>query len=389
MAGVISSRVPPHADANAVTRVLGELRAAGAPVVDLTESNPTRCGIAYSPALLNSLASPEALHYDPQPFGLPSARAAVADDQRRRGASIDPAQVVLTASTSEAYAWLFKLLCNPGDAVLVPRPSYPLFDHLTALEGIAAHPYALEYHGRWTIDVESIRRAPANVRALLVVSPNNPTGSFITGAELEQMSFVCRSRGWALIADEVFADYPLEAIDPVTDVEGRSDVLSFTLGGLSKTVGLPQLKLGWCIAGGPPAEMDAALGALELIADSYLSVGTPVQLAVPYLLREGGAIRAAIQSRVRENLAALRAAAARYPACEVLKVEGGWSAVIRIPSTRPEEDLVLDLLRRERILVHPGYFFDFAREAYVVVSLLPIRAVFDESSARLLQFLSV
>ena len=386
---MISRRVPPSTEANAITRVLGELRAAGVPIVDLTESNPTQCGIAYSPALLDSLASPEALHYDPQPFGLPSARAAVADDQRRRGASIDPAQVVLTASTSDAYAWLFKLLCNPGDAVVVPQPSYPLFDHLTALEGIAAHPYALEYQGRWTIDVDSIRRAPSNVRALLVVSPNNPTGSFITGAELAQMSAVCRSRGWALIADEVFADYPLEAIDPVTDIAGRSDVLSFTLGGLSKTVGLPQLKLGWCIAGGPPAERDAALGALELIADSYLSVGTPVQVAAPQLLREGGAIRAAIHSRVRENLAALRAAAARYPACEVLKVEGGWSAVIRIPSTRPEEDLVLDLLRRERILVHPGYFFDFAREAYVVVSLLPIRAVFDESSARLLQFLSV
>jgi len=386
---VFSRRVPPHAEANAVTRVLGELRAAGVPIVDLTESNPTRCGIAYSPALLDSLASPEALHYDPQPFGLPSARAAVADDQRRRGASIDPAQVVLTASTSEAYAWLFKLLCNPGDGVLVPQPSYPLFDHLTALESIAAHPYALEYHGRWTIDVESIRRAPSSVRALLVVSPNNPTGSFISGAELDQLSAVSRSRGWTLIADEVFADYPLEAIDPVTDIEGRSDVLSFTLGGLSKTVGLPQLKLGWCIAGGPPAERDAALDALELIADSYLSVGTPVQVAAPQLLREGGAIRAAIHTRVRENLAALRAAAARYPACEVLKVEGGWSAVIRIPSTRPEEDLVLDLLRRERILVHPGYFFDFAREAYVVVSLLPVRDVFDESSARLLQFLSV
>ena len=386
---MFSRRVPPHAEANAVTRVLGELRAAGVPIVDLTESNPTRCGIAYSPALLDSLASPEALHYDPQPFGLPSARAAVADDQRRRGASIDPAQVVLTASTSEAYAWLFKLLCNPGDGVLVPQPSYPLFDHLTALEGIAAHPYALEYHGRWTIDVESIRRAPSSVRALLVVSPNNPTGSFISGAELDQLSAVSRSRGWTLIADEVFADYPLEAIDPVTDIAGRSDVLSFTLGGLSKTVGLPQLKLGWCIAGGPPAERDAALDALELIADSYLSVGTPVQVAAPQLLREGGAIRAAIHTRVRENLAALRAAAARYPACEVLKVEGGWSAVIRIPSTRPEEDLVLDLLRRERILVHPGYFFDFAREAYVVVSLLPVRDVFDESSARLLQFLSV
>jgi aspartate/methionine/tyrosine aminotransferase len=385
---VISRRVLPHAEANAVTQALVELRAGGAAIVDLTESNPTRCGITYPAGLLDALADARALQYDPQPFGLPAARAAVAADQRRRGVDVDPAHVVLTASTSEAYAWLFKLLCDPGDAVLVPHPSYPLFEHLTALEGIAAHPYALEYHGRWTIDMDSIGRAPSNVRALLIVSPNNPTGSFVTAAEVEQLSDACRSRGWALIADEVFADYPLESAGPLTDIAVRSDVLSFTLGGLSKTVGLPQLKLGWCIAGGPPAERDAALRALELIADSYLSVGTPVQVAAQRLLRDGASIRAAIQARIRENLAALRAAAARHPACETLKVEGGWSAVIRVPSTRSEEDLVLDLLRREHILVYPGYFFDFAREAYVVVSLLPNRAVFDEASARLLQFLS-
>jgi hypothetical protein len=385
---VISRRVPPHAEANTVSRALAELRAGGAEFIDLTESNPTRCGIAYPERLLDALADAQALHYEPQPFGLPAARLAVAEDQRRRGVTVDPAQVVLTASTSEAYAWLFKLLCDPGDAVLVPRPSYPLFEHLTALEGIAAHPYPLEYHGRWTIDTDAIERAPSNVRALLIVSPNNPTGSFVTAGELQQLSDVCRSRGWALIADEVFADYPLESAGAVTDIAARSGMLAFTLGGLSKTVGLPQLKLGWCIAGGPPAERDAALRALELIADSYLSVGTPVQVAAPHLFRDGASIRAAIQARIRENLTAVRAAAARHPSCETLKVEGGWSAVIRVPSTRSEEDLVLDLLRRERILVYPGYFFDFAREAYVVVSLLPNRAVFEEASARLLQFLS-
>jgi len=385
---VISGRLPAHADSNAVTRALEELRAAGATIADLTESNPTRCRIPYPPGLLDSLADAKALEYEPHPFGLPAARSAVASDQQRRGVTVDPAHVVLTASTSEAYGWLFKLLCNPGDAVLVPRPSYPLVEHLTALEGIAAHPYVLDYHGRWAIDVDSVRAAPGNVRALLVVSPNNPTGSFVTAGELQDLAALCRSRGWALIADEVFADYPLEAAGYVTDIAARSDVLSFTLAGLSKTAGLPQLKLGWCIAGGPPAERNEALGALELIADSYLSVGTPVQVAASRLLDEGASIRAAIQARVARNLKALRVAAARHPACEVLRMEGGWSAVIRVPSTRPEEQLPLDLLRTERILVHPGYFFDFPRETYVVISLLPPDELFDDASARLLQFVT-
>ena len=383
---MISQRVPPHARANAVTTLLAELRGKGAAVCDLTESNPTRCGIPYPSGLLDALADAEAMRYDPQPFGLPAARAAVAEDQQRRGVSIDPSNVVLTASTSEAYAWLFKLLCNPGEAVLVPRPSYPLFDHLTSLEGVTAHSYALEYHGRWTIDVESIRRAPPNVRALLLVSPNNPTGSCVSGAELQTLAAICRSHEWALIADEVFADYALDATEWPTDIAARGDVLSFTLGGLSKTVGLPQLKLGWCILGGHDRERMPALRALELIADSYLSVSTPVQVAAPRLLRDGAAIRAAIHARLRHNLATLRAHAARHPACEVLKVEGGWSAVVRVPSTQSEEDLTLDLLRREQILVHPGYFFDFPREAYVVVSLLPEPAAFADASARLLQF---
>lgn len=383
-----SHRLPSDTKANAVTKALEELRTAGVPIVDLTESNPTRCGISYPAGLLEPLADRQALKYDPRPFGLPDARAAVAADQQRRGARVDPAHVVLTASTSEGYAWLFKLLCDPGDAVLVPQPSYPLFEHLTALEGITAHPYAIDYHGRWSIDGESLHAAPQTVRALLVVSPNNPTGSFLTAAEVREVSAVCRARGWALIVDEVFADYRLDPSDAVTDVAATSDVLTFSLAGMSKTVGLPQLKLGWCIAGGPPSERDEALGALELIADSYLSVGTPVQVAAPRLLAEGAAIRAAIHARVRQNLAVLRQAAGKWPACEILRTEGGWSAVIRVPALRPEEQLTLDLLRMERILVHPGYFFDFPREAYVVVSLLPPPDLFRQASARLLQFVS-
>jgi aspartate/methionine/tyrosine aminotransferase len=315
-----------------------------------------------------------------------AARRAVAEDQRRRGVTVDPAHVVLTASTSEAYSWLFKLLCNHGDSVLVPRPSYPLFDHLTALEGVRAHPYAIEYHGRWEIDIESLAAAPPDVRALLVVSPNNPTGSFLTGEEFQRVVTLCRQRQWVLIVDEVFADYPLEARRPLTDIAARSEVLCFTLAGLSKTIGLPQLKLGWLIAGGPAAERDAALAALEVIADSYLSVGTPVQVAAPTLLSTGASIRTSIQGRIRSNLSTLRTMAGEFPASEVLRADGGWSAVVRVPSTRGEESLVLDLLRAERVLVHPGYFFDFPREAYLVVSLLPPEESFADAVARLLRF---
>jgi hypothetical protein len=354
----------------------------------LTESNPTRVGIPYPANLLNALADPSAAVYDPEPFGLLQARQAVAADHQRRGADVRPEQVVLTASTSEAYSWLFKLLCDPGDSVLVPRPSYPLFDHLTALEGVHAAAYDLEYHGRWSIDMSSLAAAPATVRALLVVSPNNPTGSYLSIDELTQVTRICHDRGWALIVDEVFADYPLDADTPLTDIATRSDVLTFSLAGLSKTVGLPQLKLGWMIAGGPPQERDEALTVLELIADTFLSVATPVQVAASHLLTMGAAVREAIQQRVRENLGALRDAAARVPACDVLPVEGGWSAVLRVPSVVPEERLVLDLLERERIVVHPGYFFDFPDEAYLIISLLPERHVFTDAAPRLLRVAS-
>jgi alanine-synthesizing transaminase len=385
---VFSRRLLPHAEENALSKAIAALRSENAPIVDLTESNPTRAAIPYRDDLLASLADSEALRYEPHPFGLPSARDAVAADQGRRGARVDPARVVLTASSSEAYSWLFKLLCDPGEGVLVPQPSYPLFEHLTALDGVRLHPYALEYHGRWTVDIDAIAAAPDDIRAVLVVSPNNPTGSYLAEDQFRHLSKVCRDRRWALIADEVFADYPLDVANPLTDIAARDEVLSFTLAGLSKSVGLPQLKLGWCIVGGPKPERDAALSALELIADSYLSVGTPVQLALPELLDRGGAIRTAIQERIRQNLAALRAAVGHHPACDLLRTEGGWSAVVRVPATRREEQLALDLLRTERILVHPGYFFGFPAGAHVVVSLLPSPDVFEGGVARLLTFVN-
>ena len=385
---MFSTRLPDHSETNTVSRAVEALRGQGTPFIDLTESNPTRVGLPYPDNLMAPLSNRRGLQYEPHPLGLASARQAIAADFARRGGVVDPAHVVLSASTSESYSWLFKLLCDPGDFVLVPRPSYPLFDHLTRLEAVRATPYDLEYHGRWEIDFATIASAPSSTRALSIVSPNNPTGSYVSAAELERLLAICRERRWALVADEVFADYPLEALSPVTDIASRADVLSFSLGGASKSLGLPQVKLGWMIVGGPSAERAAALRALEVIADTFLSVGTPIQAAAAELLEAAVHVRDAIHGRVRGNLAWARRVAREYPSCELLRVEGGWFAVLRVPATRSEERLVLDLLASERILVHPGYFFDFRHEAFLVVSLLPREDDFVDAFARMLRTVS-
>ncbi len=382
---MLSSRLPPSLHTNALTLALEAKRRRGAPVVDLTESNPTHVGLSYPADLLAPLADPAGLQYDPQPLGLWPARAAVAADFRRRGIVISADRVALTSSTSEAYALLFKVLCAAGDRVLVPRPSYPLFEHLARLESVTAVPYDLEYHGSWRIDVPSITRAagPA-MRALLIVSPNNPTGSFVHRDDLAAVSALCAERGWALIGDEVFADYPLDEAPQATHVLAQSDALTFSLGGLSKSCGLPQIKLGWIGVGGPAAAVDEALHGYEMVADTYLSVSTPVQVAAGALLERGADIRRQILARVRQNLATLRAQAASFPAASVLPVEGGWSAVVQVPSVRSEEQLTLELLERDDVLVHPGYFFDFLREAFIVVSLLIEPAAFEAAVRRVL-----
>jgi aspartate/methionine/tyrosine aminotransferase len=373
---------------NALSLAVQSVRGAGVDVIDLTQSNPTQVGIDYPADLLEALGDERALRYDPHPLGLLSARRAVADDFARRGSIVDPASVVLSASTSEAYSWIFKLLCDPGTSVLVPRPSYPLFEHLTRLESVRAVPYELRYHGRWEIDFDSVAAAPTNTKAVLLVSPNNPTGSYVSRAEAAALEAMCQQRGWALIADEVFADYPLDPDAAVTEVVRTSPVLSFTLGGASKTVGLPQVKIAWMVVDGPSKVCDAALTGLELIADTYLSVSTPVQVALPSLLSRGRAVHASIRDRVTRNLAAARVVAQRYDACDLLPVEGGWSAVIRVPGVRAEDALVIDLVRQQHVLAHPGYFFDFPHEAFVVVSLLPPEAIFAEGLERLLRFAS-
>ena len=385
---MLSNRLPGHAEVNALSRAVMAVKAAGAPLVDLTESNPTRVGLPYPADLLIAAASEQALRYDPQPLGLRSAREAVSADYARRQVQIDPSHIVLSASTSEAYSWLFKLLCDPGDGVLVPQPSYPLFEHLTRLDAVRAIPYRLEYHGRWEIDLDSVAAAPADVRAILLVSPNNPTGSFVSAREAEGLATIAHERGWAIISDEVFAEYVLEAHAPPTEIAHDAGVLSFTLGGASKSLGLPQIKLAWMIVGGPQRQRDEALSALELIADTFLSVNTPVQVAAPDLFRRASAIRHAIQQRVMRNLARARDVARAYSSCEMLPVEGGWSAVVRVPATRGEDALVVELVERQQILVHPGFFFDFPHESFVVVSLLPAEDAFAEGFERLLRYTS-
>lgn len=379
-----SGRLPRDLSPNPLAQALARARAAGRPIADLTESNPTRVGLPYPDDLLAPLGGSAGLAYRPEPFGLDSARAAVAADYRRRGVAVEPARVILSASTSEAYSWLFKLLCDPGDRVLVPRPSYPLFEHLTALEGVEARPYDLERHAEWHVDVAALAaRMDARTKAVLVVSPNNPTGSTLDAGTLDALADACAARGVAIIGDEVFADYRLDG-GATCSVLQQARAVAFGLGGLSKSVGLPQVKVAWIAAAGPDAEVARALRGLEIVADTFLSVSTPAQLALPHLLDRGGSVRTAIQARLERNLTALRHAAAGTPAVTLLPVTGGWSAVLQVPALRSEESLVLSLLEEDGVLVHPGYFFDFQEEAYLVVSLLPDPAVFDRGAAAVL-----
>jgi aspartate/methionine/tyrosine aminotransferase len=363
-----SSRLRFTTEPNALTALLEARRRAGASILDLTVSNPTLAEIPYpSEDIRTALADPGLLRYEPTPRGLASARAAVAAE-----AGVAPDDVLLTASTSESYAYLFKLLCDPGDSVLAPEPSYPLFSYLTALEGVELVPYPLVFDGAWHIDLAALEAARGpRTRAILVVSPNNPTGSYLKVDELRRLETL----GLPLIVDEVFAGYP--AIDDPGRVVGAARAaeagLVFSLGGLSKSAGLPQLKLGWIVGGGPGRA--AALERLDLIADSYLSVATPVMLALPRLLDLGAEVRARIQERVARNRAAL--AARLPPSTTLLPSEGGWSAVLRFPATRTDEEMALTLLGEHDTLVQPGYFFDFPRGTFIVVSLLPPPACFD------------
>lgn len=355
----------------------------GGPLFDLTTSNPTHVGLPYPvPQLAAALGQPGVSRHDPDPFGSLTARAAVCQDHARRGIAIAPDRLVLTASSSESYSFLFRLLGNPGDVVLVPTPSYPLFEYLAALDGLVVRPYRLWFDGDgWRVDVSSVDLTGAC--ALVMVNPNNPTGSLPSDEELAAIATMCAQQGVALISDEVFADYAFAPRpDAAPSALGRgSPALTFALGGLSKGSGLPQLKLGWIAVDGPPACVAEALNRLELIADTYLSVGAPVQLALPELMALAAPVRAAIRSRIQTNRATMTAVLGNG-LVRALPSEAGWAAILRVPHVIDDEAWAIALADQDQVLVQPGYFFDLAMGATLVVSLLPDPDVFEAGCKR-------
>ena len=416
---------------NRFTQAVEEARAGGAKLLDLTASNPTRVGLRYdSAAILGALCSERALDYDPQAKGLLSAREAVAryySEQCLSGgrdaagnastagipdktAAIDPERIVLTASTSEGYSYVFRLLCNAGDELLVPKPSYPLFEFLADLQDVKLVPYPLIYDHGWQMDFHSMEKAvTARTRGLVLVHPNNPTGSYVHTEEWGPLNQFCQAHGLALIVDEVFLDYGLDREASNSAVELRSngqpgaavptcssrhpsftgnrDVLTFTLSGLSKISALPQMKVAWVVTSGPEEIANAAMARLEVIADTYLSMNAPIQWAVPALLEQRSDIQAQLLQRVRANLAELDRQLAAQKSCERLCVEGGWYAVLRVPVTRSDEELAIELVREKSVLVHPGHFYDFESDGFLVLSLITPDQEFAEGMGRVLNHL--
>jgi alanine-synthesizing transaminase len=388
-------------------RLLAELRAAapsfyldggnssldGAKLLDLTASNPTHCGLRYDPsAVLTPLADSRALVYDPNPRGDRGAREAISRYYQDHGITVDPESLLLTTSTSEAYSFLFRLLCDPGDAVLIAQPSYPLFDFLARLDDVRLTPYELFYDHGWHIDVEGLRRqlrtlrkGAGRPRAIVVVHPNNPTGHFTRPDQRQTLENICREHDLALIVDEVFLDYAFR--EPGESFAAREhDVLTFVLSGLSKVAGLPQMKASWIAAFGQKRQL--ALERLEVIADTFLSMNAAVQCALPTWLQGRAIIQQQIGERLQTNLATLDAQLAGQTMVTRLDVEGGWYAVLRIPALVPDEQTAMALLSQRRLAIHPGYFFGFPTTGWLVVSLLPEPEEFAQAVAALIEYFS-
>ncbi|HEX9652898.1 MAG TPA: pyridoxal phosphate-dependent aminotransferase [bacterium] len=387
-AQMFSSRFRWNLQSNPLNDLLETKRLSGVTILDLTESNPTAVGLHYPVAeILPALAQPAALRYEPHPRGLLVARQAVVDYYHQRGDVVDVKQVHLTTGTSEAYAFLFKLLTDHGDNLLVPQPSYPLFEFLAGLEGAELRPYQLDYQTDegWAIDLDSVSAAiNEQTRAIILVHPNNPTGSYVKRTELKSLASLCKKHNLALIFDEVFFDYRLRG-DTAFGGVAVADVLTFVVSGISKILGLPQMKLGWMVVNGPQGVRRSAQELLDLVADTYLSVSTPIQHAAPHWVRLQPRLRQQIHERVAGNLKWLQTQLRDRPAVRSLNVEGGWYAIIELPKIDSEEQLVLRLLEEENVLIHPGFFFDFPREGFLVMSLLPAADDFQEGLRRLLK----
>jgi len=362
---------------NRLSQALAEHRAAGKPLLDLTISNPTECGFEYdSELILNALRNPAALKYEPNPKGLECARRAVAEYYAEKGAAVAVEDIILTTSTSEAYSFVFRLLSDPGDEIQIPAPSYPLFDFLADILDVSLVRYPLIYDHGWQIDFHALEQViTPRARAIIVVHPNNPTGHFTKPEEMAKLNAVCSARHLAIIADEVFLDFPLDGTQPMS-FAANSGALTFTLSGLSKISGLPQMKAAWLVAGGPQAARAEALGRLEVIADTFLSINAPVQLAMPALLERRHGFQKQLLARVRRNLSELDRQLATQRVCGRLAVEGGWYAILRVPATRSSDDLAIDLLKSKGISVHPGHFYELPPTGFLVVSLLTSEEAF-------------
>lgn len=374
---------------NRFTEAQQELHTAGREVLDLTISNPTRAELHYdAETILQALNHPSAMDYDPQPKGLRPAREAVASYYSKQHEEVDPESLVLTTSTSEGYSYVFRLLCNPEDEVLVPTPSYPLFEFLADLQDVKLVPYPLLYDHGWQIDFSSLYKAVNHrTRAVVAVNPNNPTGSFIANQERAALNTFCQEYNLALIVDEVFLDYAHDGA-PRSSFATNHGVLTFTLSGVSKISGLPQMKMAWLVSSGPGDQTAAALGRLEVIADTFLSMNTPIQWAAPVLLEQRHSIQPLLLDRVRTNLAELDRQLAKQKNCQRLDVEGGWYAVLRVPATRSDEDLAIEILRQRSVLVHPGHFYDFPSDGYLIVSLITPLQEFRKGISQVLELLN-
>jgi alanine-synthesizing transaminase len=365
--------------ANRLSAALAAHRVAGKPLIDLTISNPTECGFRYDgEAILSALRNPAALKYEPNPRGLEVARGAVAQYYAERGTHVSNEDIFLTTSTSEAYSFVFRTLCNPDDELLIPEPSYPLFEFLAEIQDVRLTRYPLVYDHGWQIDFHALEQAiTPRTRGVIVVHPNNPTGHFSKPKEMRKLNEICAGREIAIIADEVFLDFALKVEQPAT-FAANSGALTFTMSGLSKSCGLPQMKAAWLIVSGPEASKAEALARLEVIADTYLSMSAPIQWAMPSLLGQRLAFHKQWMARVNENLVELERQLAEQKACSRLQVEGGWSVVMRVPATRSDEDLALEILATKSVYVHPGHFYDFPAEGYLVLSLITPTAEFAE-----------
>jgi alanine-synthesizing transaminase len=373
---------------NRLGEALAAHRASGKPLLDLTVSNPTACGFLYKDAeILQALENPEALSYQPDPRGLEAARRAVAGYYSDRDDSVAIEDIFLTTSTSEAYSYVFRMLCDPGDEVLIPSPSYPLFDFLAEIQDVKLVRYPLLYDHGWQIDFHALEQAiTSRTRGVIVVHPNNPTGHFTKPAEQEKLNAICSSRQLAIIADEVFLDFTL-AGNRTASFATNSAALTFTLSGLSKISGLPQMKAAWLVVSGPPDLKGDAVSRLEVIADTYLSMNAPVQLAMPALLEQRGSFQQQLLLRVRQNLAELDRQLTRQKICSRFTVEGGWYVVVRVPVIRSDEALTLELLNSRDVSIHPGHFYDFSSEGFLILSLITPTDVFAQGVAQTLNLL--